>query len=172
MPRIHLCLCTLAAKPGFQHIPTSLELTLLCVAKKLETWILVPAYIKPASFGPLEGMAHTRRQRSDTFDLHQDRRGLRFSFSAGAEVSQEGSVDVLRARVTELSLRGCFLEVSGRFAQQQGLQVKIFNGKDFFEASAEVIYVRKSGVGVLFGEMNPHFRQVLLKWILAAIDRQ
>jgi hypothetical protein len=125
-----------------------------------------------SEFRPLEGMPHTRIQMSDKLDLHEDRRGLRFSFSASAEVSREGSVDILRARVMELSLRGCFLEVSGRFAQQQALQVKIFNGKDFFEASAEVIYVRKSGVGVLFGDMNPHFRQVLLKWILAAIDRQ
>jgi hypothetical protein len=117
-------------------------------------------------------MSHTRLRASEKVDLHRDRRGLRFSFSAGAEVSLDGSAGSLRAGVTELSLRGCFLEVSGQFAEQQRLQVKIFNGKDFFEALAEVIYVRKSGVGVLFGEMNPHFRQVLQKWILAALDRQ
>jgi PilZ domain len=115
-------------------------------------------------------MPHTRLRVSEKLDLHQDRRGLRFSFSANAEVSLEGSAEIVRARVTELSLRGCFLEVSGRFAEQQRLQVKIFNHKDFFEALAEVIYVRKSGVGVLFGEMNPHSRKVLQKWILAALD--
>jgi hypothetical protein len=104
--------------------------------------------------------------------LRQDRRGLRFSFRASAEVSLEGPAESLRACVTELSLRGCFLEISGRFAVRQRLQVKIFNVNDFFEASAEVIYVRKSGVGVLFGDINPHFRQVLQKWILAALDRR
>jgi hypothetical protein len=104
-------------------------------------------------------------------DLHQDRRGLRFSFSASAEVTLEGSAESLRARVTELSLRGCFLGILGRFREKQRLLVKIFNAKDFFEASAEVIYVRESGVGVLFGDVNPHFRQVLQTWILAALDR-
>jgi hypothetical protein len=125
-----------------------------------------------SGFRPLGGTPHPRLQMSDKVDLHQDRRGLRFSFSASAEVSLEGSSESLRARVTELSLRGCFLEISGRFAEQQRLQVKIFNTKDFFEASAEVIYVRKSGVGVLFGDINPHFHQVLRKWVLAALDRQ
>jgi hypothetical protein len=125
-----------------------------------------------SEFWPLGGMPHPRIQMSDKLDLHQDRRGLRFSFSASAEVSPEGSAGSLRARVTELSLRGCFLEISGRLPEHQRLQVKVFNGKDFFEASAEVIYVRKSGVGVLFGDMNPHFRQVLQKWILTALDRE
>jgi hypothetical protein len=131
-----------------------------------------PVLYQTSEFRPLCDMANTGLWISEKLDLLQDRRGLRFSFSASAEVSLEGSAESLRARVTELSLRGCFLEVSGRFAAQQRLQVKIFNGKDFFEASTQVIYVRKSGVGVLFGDMNPHFRQVLQKWILAALDRQ
>jgi hypothetical protein len=142
------------------------------MAKKLEMRIIVFAYIKPASFGLLGGMPHPRIQLSDKLDLHQDRRGLRFGLSASAEVSLEGSAESLRARVTELSLRGCFLEVAGRFIEQQRLQVKIFNTKDLFEASAEVIYVRKSGVGVLFGDVNLHFRRVLQKWILTALDRE
>jgi hypothetical protein len=114
---------------------------------------------------------HTKLRIFEQADLHRDRRGLRFSFSANAEVSLEGSAESLRVRVTELSLRGCFLGIPGRFAEKQRLQVKIFNAKDFFEASAEVIYVRESGVGVLFGDMHPHFRQVLQTWILAALDR-
>jgi PilZ domain len=117
-------------------------------------------------------MPHTKLRRSKKPALRQDRRGLRFSFSASAEFSLEDSAESLRARVTELSLRGCFLEISGRFAERQRLQVKIFNANDLFEAPAEVIYLRKSGLAVLFGDMNPHFRQVLQKWILAALDRR
>jgi hypothetical protein len=130
------------------------------------------ALYQTSQFRPLWNMPHTKLRRSAKLDLRQDCRGLRFRFSAAAEVSLEGSAESLRARVTELSLRGCFLEIPGPFAERQQLQVKIFNASDFFKASAEVIYVRKSGVGVLFGDMNPRFRQVLQKWTLAALDSQ
>jgi PilZ domain len=118
-------------------------------------------------------MPPTLRWLCDDRCLHADRRGLRFSFDASAEVvTGSAPADTLRARATELSLRGCFLDVAGRFAEREQLQVRIFHGGDFFEASAEVIYVRKGGVGVIFGEMNPHFRQVLQKWVLAELDKR
>jgi len=91
-------------------------------------------------------------------------------FNAAAEVLIENSPASLPARVTELSLRGCFLNVSGSFTEHQCLQIKIFESEEFFEARAKVLYVRPSGVGLLFTEMNPHFRAVLQKWILAALD--
>jgi hypothetical protein len=118
-------------------------------------------------------MPPTLRWLCDDRCLHQDRRGLRFPFDASAEVVMESApAETLRARATELSLRGCFLEVAGRFEPEERLQVKLFHGSELFEASAEVIYVRKGGVGVTFGEMNPHFRQVLQKWVLAELDKR
>jgi hypothetical protein len=62
-------------------------------------------------------MPHTKFWESEKLDLRQDRRGLRFSFRASAEVSLEGPAESLRACVTD-------------------------------------------------------FRQVLQKWILAALDRR
>ena len=104
--------------------------------------------------------------------MHKDTRGLRFEFSADAEVRVGESPAKFSGRVTELSLRGCFVEISGSFKDQERVRLKIFSGEECFETRADVIYVRPSGIGLLFVEMNAHFRGVLQKWVLAALDRQ
>jgi PilZ domain len=102
--------------------------------------------------------------------MADERRGLRFLFNASAEIFVEQSQQGIPARVTELSLRGCFLETSAQVTEQL-LRVKIFNENEYFEAPAEVIYTRPSGLGLVFGDMNPHFRTVLQKWILTVLDQ-
>jgi hypothetical protein len=101
-----------------------------------------------------------------------DRRGLRFTFDGTAEVTLEGVADRLRARVTELSFRGCYLETTAALKQKQRLQVKITHSNETFEAPAEVIYVRPGGAGVTFGIIEPRFRNVLQDWILTELDNQ
>jgi PilZ domain len=103
--------------------------------------------------------------------MSQEQRGLRFAFEARAEVVVEGSTDKIPARVMELSFRGCFLETSSLSNEGQRLQIRIWHDEQFFEASAKVIYVRATGVGVVFGEMKPHCRNVLQHWILGALDK-
>lgn len=104
--------------------------------------------------------------------MSNDQRGLRFNFSADAEVRVGDSPAGIPVRMTELSFRGCFLETSATFSEHQRLRVKIFHSGEYFEALADVIYVRPSGVGILFVETNAHFRSVLQKWILTALDQQ
>ena len=102
----------------------------------------------------------------------QEQRGLRFSFEAPAEVSLESKHEKTPARVTELSFRGCYLETSLPLKEHQRLRVRIFHSDKFFESLAEVIYLRPGGAGVLFGNVEPHFRNVLQGWILSALDHQ
>jgi PilZ domain len=105
--------------------------------------------------------------------MDQERRGLRFAFSAGGEVAPRSSpAAFVPAHVTELSLRGCFLETSASFEMRRPVLLKIYNSGEYFEGEASVLYVKPSGVGVVFGEIKPHFRAVLQKWILAALDKQ
>jgi hypothetical protein len=48
--------------------------------------------------------------------MHEEHRGLRFAFSANAEIAPEGATTAfVPTRVTELSLCGCFLETSASF---------------------------------------------------------
>jgi hypothetical protein len=105
--------------------------------------------------------------------MNRECRGLRFSFNADAEIAPESSPKaILPAHVTELSLQGCFLETSASFELQHPVLLKIHDAGDFFEAEAIVLYTRPSGLGLVFREVKPRFRDVLQKWILKALDRQ
>jgi hypothetical protein len=105
--------------------------------------------------------------------MDQEHRGLRFAFSAGAEIALGSSPTAfVPARVTELSLRGCFLETSAPFEMQRPVLLKIHDSGEYFEAEASVLYVKPSGLGLVFREIKPHFRAVLQKWVLAALDNQ
>ena len=107
-----------------------------------------------------------------SFSMHEDTRGLRFPFRAGAEIVLEGSSESIPAGVTELSLQGCFLETSAAFEEKQRVRVKIIRSGEAFEAPANILYVRATGVGVVFGEMKADSREMLQKWMLAELDRQ
>jgi hypothetical protein len=105
--------------------------------------------------------------------MNQECRGLRFAFIAGAEVALETSPTVfVPARVTEISLRGCLLETSASFEMQRPVLLRIHDSGEYFEAKASVLYVKPSGTGLVFGEIKPHFRAVLQKWVLTALDNQ
>src|SRR5580658_7061432 len=102
--------------------------------------------------------------------MDQEHRGLRFAFSASAEIAPESSpTSFVPARVRELSLRGCMLETSASFELQHPVLLKIHNAEEHFEAEASVLYVNPSGIGLVFREIKPHFREILQKWVLTAL---
>ena len=104
--------------------------------------------------------------------MYQDRRGLRFAFNARAEIAPEGTPNAaFPGHVTELSLHGCFVETSASFDLQHAVLVKIFDLDEHIEAHATVLYIRPSGIGLVFRDLEPHFRDVLLKWTLRTLDR-
>jgi hypothetical protein len=105
--------------------------------------------------------------------MDQERRGLRFAFTASAELALLNlPTAFVSARVTELSLRGCFLETAESYEIQRPVLVKINYSGEYFEAEASVLYVRPSGIGLVFGEVKPEYRAVLQKWVLSTMDRQ
>jgi len=105
--------------------------------------------------------------------VNNERRGLRFAFSADAEIAPHNSAtSFVPARVTELSLQGCFVETSASFEVRFPVLLKIYNSGEYFEAEATVLYIKPLGMGLLFHRVRPHFRTVLQKWILTALDQQ
>lgn len=105
--------------------------------------------------------------------LDQERRGLRFAFTATAEIAPENSPIVFApAHVTELSLRGCFVETAKSFEIQCPILVKIHSCGEYCEAVGSVLYVSPSGMGLVFREVKPQFGAILQKWILTALDSQ
>lgn len=105
--------------------------------------------------------------------MSQERRGLRFSFNADAQVAAENApADLTPGRVTEISFRGCFLETLAKFEEQRRVVVKIFSGGVYFESEAAVLYIRPNGIGLEFRETKPAFRAVLQQWILDKLHSQ
>jgi hypothetical protein len=105
--------------------------------------------------------------------MEQERRGLRFAFTAAAEIAPASTPTALvPARVTELSLQGCFLKTSASFEMQRPVVVKIYDAGEYFETKASVLYIKPLGVGLVFQDIKPHFRAVLQKWILNVLDNQ
>src|SRR5215469_10307393 len=102
----------------------------------------------------------------------EDRRGLRFPFNGEAEVALENPSRSVSARVTELSFRGCFLQISSGFQEHQRMRLKIWHAEECLESSGRVIYVRPDGAAVLFDELEPQALNVLQDWILNALDLQ
>jgi hypothetical protein len=98
------------------------------------------------------------------------RRGLRFPFSAEAEVLLEGSDKKVPARVTEISTHGCFLQMGNPFDAGSAIFVKFFADAKFFETKATVAYSQPHlGMGISFRDMKPYFVDVLRKWLLEAM---
>lgn len=105
--------------------------------------------------------------------MDQEHRGLRFAFSASAEIAPEDSPAAsVPAQVTELSLRGCFVKTRASFELQCPVLLKVHQSGEDFEASASVLYIKSTGMGLVFREVKPNFREVLQRWVLAALDNQ
>jgi PilZ domain len=98
------------------------------------------------------------------------RRGMRFPFSAEAEVTLEGTAQKVPARVTEIGPQGGYLQMGKPFDTGSPIFVKFFAEATFFETKGSVAYSQPNlGMGVSFREMKPYFADVLRKWLLEAM---
>lgn len=109
----------------------------------------------------------------DEANTYQQRRSVpRFPFVAVAEISETNSEIKLSARVSELSLHGCYIDMLNPLPRSTDVLVKIFTETEFFEAYASVIYSHPNlGVGLVFREVKPHFLQILQGWLLKAMKQ-
>jgi PilZ domain len=100
----------------------------------------------------------------------EQRSNARVRFSASAEVIRADLVE--STLVTELSLRGCYLEPTTPLPRGTLVTVKIYAGGEVFQAMATVLYSRATlGMGLGFREVKPEFQSVLRKWVRQALDK-
>ena len=104
-----------------------------------------------------------------TEKIENRRRTPRYPFVAVAELVEKGTQVGLSARVTELSLYGCYVETVDPLAQGTELKIKLYANGKFFEAHAVIAYSQpKLGFGLSFQNVNPHFLSVLRQWLIEA----
>lgn len=102
--------------------------------------------------------------------LPNQRRSNRCSFVVTAEVTDESSRTVI-ARLRNLNVYGCYVEISSPLAEGSLLTIKVTAGKTNFEAKGRVIYSdRNTGSGVEFQSVDPRYQAVLEEWLLEAQD--
>lgn len=95
----------------------------------------------------------------------------RYPFVASAEQIDVNTGTQLSARVSELSLKGCYLDTLNPFPQGTQIRLVIFHCDATFTALATVIYsVRNLGMGVLFKSVEPEQLEILRTW-LAELNR-
>jgi hypothetical protein len=87
----------------------------------------------------------------------------RFAFIAEAELMGEMKE---RARVSELSARGCYIDSINPLPKDTPIQFRIRYGCSTCEFSGTVIYTHAGfGMGVLFGDLTPEQRSTLDVWL-------
>lgn len=99
--------------------------------------------------------------------VEQERRQVpRYPFIANAELVDEQSEMRVDARVTELSLDGCYLDMLNPLPVGTVVLVKISAGADSFQAKAEILHSQTHvGIGMRFIEVEPQDRAVLQGWL-------
>ena len=94
------------------------------------------------------------------------REAPRYPFIASAEEINLASGTRISARVSELSLKGCYLDTLNPFPKGTQIRVVVFHGDATFTALATVIYTQPNmGMGVEFSAVEPEQLEILLSWI-------
>ncbi len=94
----------------------------------------------------------------------------RFSFFADAEITLRDGTWV-RAQLSELSSRGCYIDMLEPIPTRTKLRLRICDGMSTCELDGKVIYMHSGGgfgifgVGVLFGEMVPEQQSTIDAWL-------
>jgi PilZ domain len=103
--------------------------------------------------------------------MEQDRRrSPRYPFVGSIEMREGTSQDKRTARVKELSINGCYVDMESPYPNGTALAVKVFTETEFFEAQASVIYSQPNqGMGLMFRDTKPYYLMVLRKWLLSAM---
>jgi hypothetical protein len=100
----------------------------------------------------------------------KERAVRRCSFVASAEVTDLRSGTRLSARISELGMGGCYIDVLNPFPKDLAVQVKIVRDQGAFEAKAKVVYSDpKFGMGLAFSEVTPEQRAVLEGWLVELV---
>lgn len=102
--------------------------------------------------------------------MENERRRLpRYPFAAKAEITADNPGAFATANVSELSLRGCRLDIKTPFPLNVPMTVKISAAGELFESKARIIYLQPGiGAGVSFLAIEPNSRAVLRRWLDAA----
>ena len=102
----------------------------------------------------------------ETPALPERRRHPRHVFTAAAEIVEFPSGAVNKARTSDLSLSGCFVDTLNPFPEGAPVRLRLAKEKRTFEAKARVVSSKAGqGMGLMFTDLKPENLSVLEMWI-------
>jgi hypothetical protein len=100
---------------------------------------------------------------------NQHRRSPRYSFAATAEITADDPNASATATVSELSLRGCRLDLKNPLPLHVPVTLKISAAGELFQSKGRIIYLQPGiSACVTFLAVEPQSRAVLQRWLDAA----
>jgi len=101
------------------------------------------------------------------------RRETRYPFIAMAEIVDEKENARTSSRISDLSLHGCYVEMTNPFSAGTTVMIEIYTETESVEAQATVAFFdAHTGMGLMFREMPEHYTNVLKKWLAQAKGRE
>jgi PilZ domain-containing protein len=96
-----------------------------------------------------------------------ERRGAsRHALVVNAEAEDLAARIKLPARVSDLSVYGCYLDTLNPFPAGTRTRIRLWKGDENFASTAVVVYSHESmGMGVAFTDVEPAAKQILRKWL-------
>ncbi len=103
---------------------------------------------------------------------YPERRAVpRFHWIAEVEVIELNTQTKLKARTSEVSLKGCYVDTMNPFPEGSLVRFRMIQDRGTFEASGRVAYSQPSlGMGIVFTEVSGEHRKFLESW-LAELNR-
>ncbi len=94
------------------------------------------------------------------------RRGPRYPFIAAMEITEVLTNTVVRARTSELSFYGCYVDTMNPLPLDTMVQITITHGGNVFKAGGRVIYDQQNmGMGVAFLGIASQHQEILKRWM-------
>ena len=101
------------------------------------------------------------------------RRAPRYPFIAMAEIVDEKENARTSSKVSDLSLHGCYVELTNPFPPGTNVTIEIYTETEFLETHATVAFLEsKQGMGLTFRDMPEYFTNVLNRWLAQAKGRK
>jgi hypothetical protein len=98
--------------------------------------------------------------------LPERRTQPRYQFTASVEVTEVKSGTKAKARVSDLGMGGCYVDLSSPFPIGTTVKIRIVRETKSFEALGKVTYsLAGMGMGVMFTTVDPKYLRTLERWI-------
>jgi len=112
-------------------------------------------------------MADSAGSQNEPNTSYSERRTVpRYSFIASVEVVEPNSDVHISGRISEISRKGCYVDVLNTLPKGTPLQVRILRDQGTFETRGKIIYVQEGmGMGVAFVDPPADQLKILDSWL-------